>query len=182
MLTRLGGRVSAWTHSSLAGCCGRGTCQGCLALQLGCAAAQYYFGKSAAQLAVEECALLAGLVQHPSGFNPYSPDPKARAAAKARRNHVLRRMAAEGYLTANDAKAYLERPVRLARERGPEPVIAPHVLEEVRKYLYAKYGRARVLEGGLEVTTTLDAVWQLGANQAVRAGLWIGAGVSERLP
>ena len=69
------------------------------------AAAQYYFGKSAPQLNVEECALLAGLVQNPNWYNPYNPDPKARAAAKARRNHVLGRMAAEHYLKDAEAAA-----------------------------------------------------------------------------
>jgi len=135
------------------------------------AAAQFYFGKSAPQLAVEECALLAGLVQNPNWYNPYNPDPKARAAARTRRNHVLRRMAAEGYLKDTDAEALSERPVRLARENAREEAVAPYALEEVRKYLYQKYGKDKVLEGGLEVTTTLDTVWQEAANKAVRAGL-----------
>jgi penicillin-binding protein 1A len=135
------------------------------------AASEYYFGKSAPQLAVEECALLAGLVQNPNWYNPYNPDPKARAAAKTRRNHVLRRMAAEGYLKDSDAATLSERPIRLARENAQEDTTAPYPVEEVRKYLYEKYGAARVLEGGLEVTTTLDSVWQSAANDAVRAGL-----------
>ena len=135
------------------------------------AAAQFYFGKSAPQLAVEECALLAGLVQNPNWYNPYNPDPKARAAAKARRNHVLRRMAAEGYLKESDAQALSERPIRLARENAQEEAVAPYPVEEVRKYLYEKDGRDRVLEGGLEVTTTIDSVWQSAANDAVRDGL-----------
>jgi len=135
------------------------------------AASQFYFGKSAPQLAVEECALLAGLVQNPNWYNPYNPDPKARAAAKVRRNHVLRRMVAESYLKDGDAKALMDRPIRLARENATEEAIAPYPVEEVRKYLYEKYGRDRVLEGGLEVTTTIDSVWQAGANAAVRAGL-----------
>ena len=135
------------------------------------AAAQFYFGKSAPQLAVEECALLAGLVQNPNWYNPYNPDPKARAAARTRRNHVLRRMAAEGYLKDTDAAALSERPVRLARENAREEAVAPYPLEEVRKYLYQKYGKDKVLEGGLEVTTTIDSVWQEAANKAVRAGL-----------
>jgi penicillin-binding protein 1A len=135
------------------------------------AAAQFYFAKSAPQLAVEECALLAGLVQNPNWYNPYNPDPKARAAAKVRRNHVLRRMASEGYLKESDAVALSERPVRLARENAREEAIGPYPLEEVRKYLYQKYGKDKVLEGGLEVTTTIDSVWQEAANKAVRAGL-----------
>ena len=135
------------------------------------AAAQFYFGKSAPQLAVEECALLAGLVQNPNWYNPYNPDPKARVAAKLRRNHVLRRMVAEGYLKEGDAASLMDRPIRLARENAQEEAVAPYAVEEVRKYLYDKYGSARVLEGGLEVTTTIDSVWQNAANAAVRSGL-----------
>ncbi|MBI4912875.1 MAG: PBP1A family penicillin-binding protein [Acidobacteria bacterium] len=134
-------------------------------------AAQYYFGKSAPQLNIEECALLAGIVQNPAWYNPYNPDPKSRAGAKARRNHVLRRMVAEGYLKASDAQVLAERPIRLARENPGEEELAPYAVEEVRKYLYEKYGRARVLEGGLEVHTTIDSVWQDAANEAVRSGV-----------
>ncbi|MDR3672561.1 MAG: PBP1A family penicillin-binding protein [Holophaga sp.] len=135
------------------------------------AAAEFYFGKTAPQLAVEECALLAGLVQNPNWYNPYNPDPKAREAARQRRNHVLRRMVAEGYLKDSDAQALFDRPIRLARENAQEVAVAPYAVEEVRKYLYDKYGRDRVLEGGLEVTTTIDSVWQTAANEAMRTGL-----------
>lgn len=135
------------------------------------AASQYYFGKSAPQLTVEECALLAGLVQNPNWYNPYNPDPRARAAAKLRRDHVLRRMAAERYIKDEDARTLAERPIRLARENAQEEAVAPYPVEEVRKYLYEKYGRDRVLEGGLEVTTTIDSVWQSAANAAVAGGL-----------
>jgi penicillin-binding protein 1A len=135
------------------------------------AAAQYYFGKSAPQLTVEECALLAGLIQNPNWYNPFNPDPKARAAAKARRDHVLRRMAAEGYIKDSDARTFMDRPIRLARENAQEDQVAPYPVEEVRKYLYEKYGAARVLDGGLEVTTTIDSVWQAAANRAVQDGL-----------
>nr|WP_320130987.1 PBP1A family penicillin-binding protein [uncultured Holophaga sp.] len=135
------------------------------------AAAEYYFGKSAPQLAVEECALLAGLVQSPNYYNPYNTNPKAREAAKARRDHVLRRMAEEHYLKDGDAQLLMERPVRLARETPNEEAVAPYAVEEVRKYLYEKYGRERVLNGGLEIHTTIDTVWQTAANDAVRQGL-----------
>ena len=135
------------------------------------AAAEFYFGKSAPQLAPEECAMLAGLVQSPNWYNPYNPDPKSRVAAKARRNHVLVRMAKEGYLKPQEASQLIEKPIRLARENAQEEAVAPYVVEEVRKYLYEKYGRDQVLNGGLEVTTTVDSFWQQAANDAVRAGL-----------
>jgi penicillin-binding protein 1A len=135
------------------------------------AAAEFYFGKSAPQLNVEECALLAGLVQNPNWYNPYNPDPKARAAAKSRRNHVLLRMVKEDYLKAPEASLLIDRPIRLARENAREEAVAPYVVEEVRKYLYEKYGREQVLNGGLEVTTTVNSFWQEAANEAVRAGV-----------
>ena len=80
-------------------------------------------------------------------------------------------MASEGYLKDSDAAALSLRPVRLARENAREQAVAPYPLEEVRKYLYQKYGKDKVLEGGLEVTTTIDSVWQEAANKAVRVGL-----------
>ncbi len=135
------------------------------------AAAEYYFGKTAPQLAPEECALLAGLVQNPNWYNPYNPDPKARLAAKARRDHVLLRMAKAGYLSPQEASQLMDKPIRLARENAQEESVAPYVLEEVRKYLYEKYGRDQVLNGGLEVTTTIDSYMQEAANKAVQQGL-----------
>jgi penicillin-binding protein 1A len=135
------------------------------------AAAQFYFGKSAPQLNTEECALLAGLVQRPAWYNPYNPDPKARAAARNRRNVVLRRMVEEGHLKEADARALMDRPIRLARENAQEEAIASYAVEEVRKHLYEKYGREQVLNGGLEVHTTIDSNWQLAANEAVKKGL-----------
>ena len=135
------------------------------------AAAKFYFGKSAPQLNVEECALLAGLVQSPTYYNPYNTDPKARAATLARRNHVLDRMVAEHYLKESEAVILKEKPIRLARGNPREEEIAPYPVEEVRKYLYEKYGKDAVLNGGLEVYTTLDSVWQEAANKAVRIGV-----------
>jgi len=135
------------------------------------AAAEFYFGKSAPQLAPEECALLAGLVQNPNWYNPYNPDPKARVAAKARRDHVLLRMAKEGYLKPQEASLLMDKPIRLARENAREDSVAPYAVEEVRKYLYEKYGRDQVLNGGLEVTTTIDSFQQEAADNAVRQGL-----------
>ncbi|HJW09691.1 MAG TPA: transglycosylase domain-containing protein, partial [Holophagaceae bacterium] len=134
------------------------------------AASKYYFGKSAPQLGIEECAMLAGLVQNPNGYNPYN-SAKSRNLAKIRRDHVLRRMVAEDYLKDADAKLLAEKPIKLARENAREEAIGAYAVEEVRKYLYEKYGKDAVLGGGLEVTTTLDAAWQEAAEDAIRTGL-----------
>lgn len=135
------------------------------------AAAQFYFGKSAPQLNVEECALLVGILPNANWLYPYSPKPRTRELVLQRRNVVLNRMVAEGYLKGSDAKILMERPIRLARGNAAEEQVAPYAVEEVRKYLYEKYGRETVLTGGLEVHTTIDSVWQQAANDAVRKGL-----------
>ena len=59
------------------------------------AAARIFFDKPAARLTLREAALLAGLPQAPSKYNPFL-DP---GAATARRNEVLQRMADQGYIT-----------------------------------------------------------------------------------
>ena len=137
------------------------------------AAAQFYFGKSAPQLSVEECAMLAGMVQAPEYYQRciFSRDQKARGIVQNRRNIVLRRMVEEDYLKEAEARALMERPIRLARENAQVEDIASYAVEEVRKHLYEKYGRDTVLNGGLEVHTTIDSTWQMAANEAVRKGL-----------
>jgi penicillin-binding protein 1A len=137
------------------------------------AASQYYFRKSAPQLTIEEGAMMAGMVQQPERFAKllFSMNPKDREIVRNRRNHVLGRMGAEGYLKVSDALAISERPIRLARENAQDEQIAPYAVEEVRKYLYEKYGKDAVLNQGLEVHTTIDSVWQEAATAAVRKGL-----------
>ncbi|HNX94758.1 MAG TPA: PBP1A family penicillin-binding protein [Holophaga sp.] len=135
------------------------------------AAAEFYFGKSAPQLTVDECAVLAGIVQNANYLYPYSREPKTRQLVINRRNHVLDRMVSEGYLKEGDAKIYKQKPIRLARENPQEEAVAPYAVEEVRKYLYEKYGKDAVLNGGLVVYTTIDSAWQDAANEAVKQGL-----------
>ncbi len=75
------------------------------------AAAQTYYGKPAKELSLTESALIAGLPQAPSEYNPFL-DPKA---ALARRNDVLAAMEEQGYITRSEI-----REVRLAGAR-PQP-------------------------------------------------------------
>jgi len=135
------------------------------------AAAEFYFDKSAPELSVDECALLAGVVQNANYLYPYSRDAKTRQLVLNRRNHVLDRMVDEGYLKPSDAKIYKEKPIRLARENPSEKAVAPYAMEEVRKYIFKKYGMDMVQNGGVVVYTTIDAAWQEAANTAVTQGL-----------
>lgn len=136
-------------------------------------AAQYYFATSASRLSIEQSAFLVGLVQSPERYSRMirSKDPKDRQFVTDRRNYVLSRMVDEGYLKASQFDILKKRPIKTARENMSEEVSAAYAVEEVRKYLYAKYGKDLVLNGGLEITTTLDALWQLAAEDALKHGL-----------
>jgi len=137
------------------------------------AASQYYFRKSAMELSIEESALLAALVQSPSRSHNrlFSNDPKEREIVRNRRNYVLSRMVAEGYLRESDAELLKERPIRLGRENAGDEEIAAYVVEEVRKALEPQYGSELLMEGGLEIHTTIDSLWQQAATDVIQKGL-----------
>jgi 1A family penicillin-binding protein len=126
------------------------------------AAAQAYFGKSAAELGLAECALLAGLPQWPAGYNPLE-NPEA---ARQRQATVLGLMVKHGYLSAEDAARAAREPLRFAAT--PFPIRAPHFVMYVLGLLEEELGRERLAQGGLRVYTTLDLGWQETAEDIIR--------------
>src|SRR5271168_3537106 len=130
------------------------------------AASEFYFSKPAKQLTLEEAALLAGLPKGPSLYSPINhPD-----RAQKRRNLVINAMLEDGKITAAQAADARSAPVALHLAHDPNS-LAPHFVEEIRRYLENKYGADQVHEGGLKVYTTLDVDLQRAANQAVLDGL-----------
>jgi penicillin-binding protein 1A len=131
------------------------------------AAAQLFFAKPVDDLVAEEAALIAGILQANVRQSPYvNPN-----AALRRRNYTLDRMAAEGYLSADDAAAAKARPIVTRGDPARETSIAPYYLEEVRKHLEARYGAQQLYESGLTVQTPLDPRLQRIAARALDAGL-----------
>ena len=131
------------------------------------AASQLYFGKPVKDVAVEEAALIAGILQGNARQSPYiNPD-----AARRRRNYTLDRMAAEGYIPAAEAAEAKTRPIVTRGDPGREASFAPYYLEEVRKHLEARYGAQQLYESGLTVRTPLDPRLQRIATRALDAGL-----------
>jgi penicillin-binding protein 1A len=130
------------------------------------AASEYYFGKPAKQLKLEEAALLAGLPKAPQY---YSPIVHADRAQK-RRNLVLNAMLEDGKITAAQAADAKAKSIQLNLQKDPNS-LAPNFVEEIRRYLEAKYGSDQVHEGGLRVYTSLDMDLQKAAHQAVLDGL-----------
>jgi penicillin-binding protein 1A len=130
------------------------------------AASEYYFSKPARKLKLEEAALLAGLPKAPQYYSPINhPD-----RAIKRRNLVINAMLEDGKITTAEAAEAKARPIVLNLEKDPNS-LAPHYVEEIRRYLEAKYGSDQVHEGGLRVYTSLDMDLQKAANRALLDGL-----------
>jgi penicillin-binding protein 1A len=131
------------------------------------AASQLYFRKPAKQLNLEEAATIAGIIQGNVRQSPFvNPE-----ATKRRRNYALERMAEEGFIERAAADIAKEKPVVVAGDPAGEGSVAPYFLEEVRKYLEARYGAKALYESGLTVKTALDVKLQQAANRAVDRGL-----------
>ncbi|MGQ0600094.1 MAG: transglycosylase domain-containing protein, partial [Anaerolineales bacterium] len=127
-------------------------------------AAQTFFGKSARDLDLAEAALIAGLPQAPSLYDPLLyPE-----AAKERQTIVLDLMVKQGYVTADEAKLAKDEPLQFASTAFP--VEAPHFAFYVWNLIEQKYG-PEVLYSGLTVTTTLDLDLTRVAEQIVRRRL-----------
>src|SRR5262245_48912197 len=133
------------------------------------AAAQTYFQKDASELTVNESALLAGLIQAPSFYDPVDQEQ----AALDRRNFVLQQMANEGYLTQGRADQLGAKDIKVDPiEVGVNfPAKLGYFLDYTRRELLSKYPEGQVFGGGLQVTTTLDSDMQRYAQEAVAAHL-----------
>lgn len=125
------------------------------------AAAQHFFGKPVRDLDLAECALLAGLPQAPSRYDPFA----AREAALARQADVLDAMARAGYVSPAQAAAAKAEPLQFGG--GDQSPRAPHFVNYVLDQLDARLGADVVARGGLTITTTLDA----DLNDAAQASL-----------
>ena len=132
------------------------------------AAAQHFFAKPARDLDLAECALLAGLPQAPSRYDPLQGGA-ALAAARARQAQVLEAMVHAGFITPVQAAAARAEPLQFAT-RGEE-MRAPHFVHYVLDLLADQLGPDVLARGGLAITTTLDAELQDAAQAILRRQL-----------
>src|SRR5581483_3207740 len=126
------------------------------------AAAESYFGKTALKLDLAESAMLAGLPQSPSDYNPLQNAP----AARARQLEVLRAMLSQGYITPQQEQDAAAEELHFASQRSD--ILAPHFVFYVRDLLEKQYGPRFLYEGGLTIKTTLDLDLQNKAQQIVQ--------------
>lgn len=131
------------------------------------AAANLFFGKDVSDLDLEEAAVIAGIFRGPSVYSPYTN----KAGTLNRRNHVLNRMVAEGYLTRAQGEAAKDKPMNVLPLRRTSAEFGAYFFEEVRRYLEKTYGYDGLYRAGLKVFTTLDPILQRHAERALQAGL-----------
>jgi penicillin-binding protein 1A len=115
------------------------------------AAARRYFDKSVSELDLGEMATLAGLARAPSRFSPLTSVERARA----RRDQVLAAMVASHYLTDDEANRWRARPVTVRQRPDFFHQTSPYFAEHVRRDVARRYGEKKLLEGGLQIETTL---------------------------
>ena len=127
------------------------------------AASQVFFNKHVSDLNLDEAALLAGLPQAPTTYNPFlNPD-----GATNRRNQVLKAMLEQGYISARTHAKATEDGLGLERGYRYETREEQYFFDFVQQELIDRYGVATVRDGGLKVYTTLDPNLQAAAQQAI---------------
>jgi penicillin-binding protein 1A len=143
-----------------------GTVEGTTAVGVG-AAAKIFFSKPVWKLKLPEAALLAGLPQAPSEYNPLL-NPKA---AKARRDQVLSQMAKLGYVSEERARAAAASGLRVDLDESYFEHREPYFFDYVENRLIDEYGANTVRRGGLEVHTTIEPELQEVGLEAMRSAL-----------
>jgi penicillin-binding protein 1A len=129
------------------------------------AASQTYFSKPASQLTLPQAALLAGLPQQPSVFDPFH---RPREAIQ-RRDEVLRAMLSTGAITSTQyAGAVAQRRLHLKPGRLYTTIREPYFFSYVIDQLQKKYGSNSWRTGGLKIYTTIDPRLQRFALKAIR--------------
>lgn len=125
------------------------------------AAARGYFGKSAKDLNVSECALLAGLLKSPQGLSPWT---NPEGAIKTR-NYVLKRMYELGFISRKTLEENLKMPLGVKPRTNPTKV--NYALDFVRQQAILTLGFNRVMNEGFHIYTSLDVRIQYTAELAV---------------
>ena len=110
-------------------------------------AARRYFGKPASELTIPEAALLAGLPKSPAAYEPIEHPRRATA----RRNHVLRRMRDEGYISREEYGWAVKAPLNARWHEFPR--VAPHLAVKLRGRLAGEAAVRSTLDGELQART-----------------------------
>src|SRR6266513_2522243 len=129
------------------------------------AAARGYFGKSAREMSLAECATLAGLIKSPNRLSPWTD----RAASSEARNYVLDRMRDLDFISREQcASARAEKIVTGSRQNAQGQTYA---VDYIRQQVIAAVGWDRAMNEGFRIHTTVDVDLQKVAEDSLRANL-----------
>ncbi len=129
------------------------------------AAAQRYFAKSVKELQTEEAALIAGLFQSPSRYNPVRyPD-----RAKARQNQVLKAMARLKMMDQKKLAEMIKKPLEYKDYHPLNATVAPYLMDyvEEKARTVLKSTNANIKNKGYRIYTTLDSTLQEAARATI---------------
>ncbi len=143
-----------------------GTLEGATAVGVQ-AASKIYFSEPVWKLNLEQAALLAGLPQAPTDYNPVL-NPRG---ARERRNEVLSKMAHLGYISPQQARQGEQRGLGLDLDKGYFEKRQPYFFDYVEDKLIETYGVNTVRKGGLKVYTTIDPRLQEIGLEGMRSAL-----------
>ena len=128
---------------------------------------QFYFGKPLAELDLPEIALMVAIIRGPSYYDPRRQPERALE----RRNLVLRVLAEQGAVTAEEAERATKSPLGIAEPGRKGGGFHPAFLDLVRRQLRQDYEEADLTESGLTVFSTLDPLLQGAAESALSGEL-----------
>src|SRR5437762_3305987 len=129
------------------------------------AAARGYFGKSARDMSLAECATLAGLIKSPNRLSPWSD----RANSREVRDYALDRMRDLGFISRERcAAARAEQIVIGSRQNAQGQTYA---VDYIRQQVIAAVGWDRAMNEGFRIHTTVDVDLQKAAEDSLRAHL-----------
>lgn len=131
------------------------------------AAARTFFDVDVDRLSIAQAALLAGLPQRPSQYDPQ----RHLGRALGRQHYVLERMAKERFITPAQLRDALQEEIHIVPRRPQSYLAAPWYVEHVRRLLEERYGGTHAAQLGLRVYTAVDLPMQQAADDAVRLGL-----------
>lgn len=129
------------------------------------AASQTYFGKSAKDINLAEISILAGLPQAPSKYSPM----RHRKRAEARQKYVLNRLAADGYISSEDARGAYEFKLQIRNKRSFSQPEYGYYLDVVKHEARELLGD-NLQHAGAKIYTNLDPQLQRKAAKAVVQG------------
>jgi len=139
------------------------------------AASRYYFGKSVKDIDLADASLLTALIPTPNLlfdiFNKPEQNPKKKNYILRKRNFILKKMLKLNFI---DKKEYNEAVKIKLPEKSFESnkeSVGDYFLEEVRKYIEAKFGDNLLYKGGLRVYTSLNTEMQKWAEDSLKEGL-----------